>query len=190
MWYEGPKFLCEPESYWNRHHTINKIDTDDPETKKEVFVNRIEVKTDILETLETHLSSWNKMRRVFALVLKFKTNSLRKAFPKRDKIELHQQTGTSEQLLSITEIEAVGKKIIKIAQSRAYAEEVSSLGSASNKKVAKVKQNNKLYSLDPFVDKDKVQCVGGRLKNGSLNDSCTHPILLPKNGTVTELLIR
>ena len=32
--------------------------------------------------------------------------------------------------------------------------------------------------------------VGGRLKNRSLNNSCTHPILLPKNGTVTKLFIR
>ena len=82
MWYEGPKFLWEPESSWKRHHTIKEIATDDPETKTEVFVNRIKVKTDILETLETCLSSWNKMKRVFALVLKFKTNFLRKAFPK------------------------------------------------------------------------------------------------------------
>ena len=50
MWYEGPKFLWEPESSWKRHHTIKEIDTDDPETKEEVFINRIEVKTDILET--------------------------------------------------------------------------------------------------------------------------------------------
>ena len=50
------------------------------------------------------------MRRVFALFLKFKTNLLRKAFPKRHKTELHQQIGTSEQLLSIAEIETAGKK--------------------------------------------------------------------------------
>ena len=56
--------------------------------------------------------------------------------------------------------------------------------------VAKVKQNNKLHSLDPFVNEDQVLRVGGRLKNSSLNNSCTHPILLPNNGTVTELLIR
>ena len=42
-----------------------------------------------------------------------KTNLLRKPFPKRDKTELHQQIGTSEQLLSIADIEAAGKKIIK-----------------------------------------------------------------------------
>ena len=106
------------------------------------------MKTDILESLETRLSSWNMMRRVFALLLKFKTNLLRKAFPKRDKTELHQQIGISEQLLSIAEIEPAEKKIIKMAQSRAFAKEISLLGSENNKKVAKVKQDNKFYSLD------------------------------------------
>ena len=100
------------------------------------------------------------MRRVFALVLKFKTNLLRKAFSKRDKTELHQQIG------------------------------ISSPSSANNKTVSKVEQNSKLCSLDPFIEEDQVLHVGGRLKNSSLNNSCTHPILLPKNGTVTELRIR
>ena len=62
------------------------------------------------------------MRRALALVLKFKTNLLRKVFPKGDKAELHQQIGTSEQLLSIAEMEIAGKKIIKIAQNRAFTE--------------------------------------------------------------------
>ena len=69
------------------------------------------------------------MRRVFALVLKFKTNLLRKVFPKKDKTVLHHQIGTSEQLLSISEIEIAGKKIIKMARNRAFAEERSLLGS-------------------------------------------------------------
>ena len=106
-WYEGPKFLWEPESSWKRDHTVKDIDTDHPETKKEVFVNSTEVKTDILETLETHFSNWDKIR---------------KAIPKRDKTELHPQIGTSEQLLSIAEIEIGGKKTT-MAQSRAFAEE-------------------------------------------------------------------
>ena len=83
------------------------------------------MKTDKLETLETCLSSWNKMKKVFALVLKFKTNLLRKAFPKRDTTVLHQQTGTFEQLLSIVEIKIAGKKLINVAQNRAFAEELS-----------------------------------------------------------------
>ena len=118
---------------------------------------------------------------------------LRKAFPKRDKTGLQQQIGTSEQLLNIAEIEIAGgegEKIIKMAQNRAFAEEISSLSSAKNNKVAKGKQISKLYSLDPFLDEDQVLHGGGRLKNSSLNNNCTHPILLFKNGTVTELFIK
>ena len=63
-----------------------------------------------------------------------------------------------------------------MAQSRTFAEDISSLGSTNNKKAAKVKRNNKLYSLDPFVDDNHVLHVGGRLTNSSLNNSCTHPI--------------
>ena len=85
VWYEGPEFLKEPKSSWERHHMVEEIDTDEPDIKKEVFVNRTEVKTDILETLEIRFSSWNKMRRDLALV-----------FPKRDKTELHKQIGTSK----------------------------------------------------------------------------------------------
>ena len=65
LWYEEPKFLWEPESR-KRDHTVEDIDTDDPETKKELFTknelffNRIEVKTDILETLEKFSSNWSK----------------------------------------------------------------------------------------------------------------------------------
>ena len=98
---------------------------------------------------------------------------LRKAFPKRDEPELHQQIGKSEQLLSIAKIGIAGKKDnqIKMAQNRAFAEEISSLGLAKNTKIVKVKQNSKLYSLDPFVDEDQVLRVDGRLKNSSLNSS-------------------
>ena len=77
MWYEGPTFPWESESSWKKHHAIKENDTNDTEIKKEVFVNRMDEKTE---------------------VLKFRTNLLRKAFPKRDKTELPQQIGTSEHI--------------------------------------------------------------------------------------------
>ena len=36
-----------------------------------------------------------------------------------------------------------------------FAEEIRSLGSRNDEKVAKVKQNTSLNSLDPFVDEDQ-----------------------------------
>ena len=50
-------FFGSRTHHWKRDHTVEDIDIDGPETKKEVFVNKTEVKTDILETLETHFSS-------------------------------------------------------------------------------------------------------------------------------------
>ena len=75
----------EPESSWKGHDTVEEIGTNGLEITKEVFVNRIEVKIDILETLQTRLSRWSNMSSVFAMVLKFKTNLIKKTFPKRDK---------------------------------------------------------------------------------------------------------
>ena len=75
----------EPESSWKGHDTVEEIGTNSLEITKEVFVNRIEVKLDILETLQTRLSRWSNMSSVFAMVLKFKTNLIKKTFPKRDK---------------------------------------------------------------------------------------------------------
>ena len=47
-----------------------------------------------------------------------------------------------------------------------------------------------ISSLDPFLDKDGIIHVGGRLDNSFINDNCKHPILLPKGGKVTTLFIQ
>jgi hypothetical protein len=39
-----------------------------------------------------------------------------------------------------------------------------------------------LTHLSPFVDKNGVLRVGGRLSNTPLDDSCKHPVILPKKG--------
>ena len=77
-----------------------------------------------------------------------------------------------------------------MAQNWAFTTELNSLGSASNKKVTKLKQNSKLDSLRPFVDEDEILRAVGRLKSSNVNNNCVLPILLPKTVTVTELLIK
>ena len=47
-------------------------------------------------------------------------------------------------------------------------------------------QNSKLNSIVPSIDENQVLHESGRLKN----NNCTNLILVPKNGTVTELIIR
>ncbi|KAH0816760.1 hypothetical protein GEV33_006031 [Tenebrio molitor] len=56
-------------------------------------------------------------------------------------------------------------------------------------KHGKVPQNSKLISLSPFIDDTGLLRVGGRLKNAPLKYDQKHPLLLPKNHSVTNLLI-
>lgn len=57
-----------------------------------------------------------------------------------------------------------------------------------NSKAAK--PSSKLSSLNPFLDKDSIIRVGGRLKNSDLSFNQKHPILLPNKHSFTRLIIR
>lgn len=44
--------------------------------------------------------------------------------------------------------------------------------------------------LDPFTDQDDILRVGGRIRHADLPFQEKHPLILPKKGQVTELVIR
>lgn len=75
--------------------------------------------------------------------------------------------------------------ICKTVQKRVYANEYESL-----KLAASIKPNSRLLSLSPFMDKDDLIRVGGRLKNSDLDFDACHPILLPRNHDLTRKIIR
>lgn len=53
-----------------------------------------------------------------------------------------------------------------------------------------VKLSSNLHKLNPFVDKDGLLRVSGRLKTSASPSEIKHPLILPKNSHVTVLLIR
>ena len=76
------------------------------------------------------------------------------------------------------------RTIIKLVQQVHYEEDIRSI----NANVA-ISKSSSLEKLDPFMDKDKVLRVGGRLKKSSLNEETMHPIIIPK-GEVAKMIIR
>ena len=52
-----------------------------------------------------------------------------------------------------------------------------------------VKLSSNLHKLDPFIDKQGLLRVGGRLKSATSPYSIKHPIVIPKKGHVATLLI-
>ena len=48
----------------------------------------------------------------------------------------------------------------------------------------------RVSQLDLFIDESDVIRVGGRLQNSHISDDCKHPILLPRKGKVSDLIIK
>lgn len=65
-----------------------------------------------------------------------------------------------------------------------YPEEIKLLG-----EVTQLPSQSKLYKMDVFLDKEGLLKVGGRLKNASLPTSLKHPVIIPKDHSITKKII-
>ena len=91
-------------------------------------------------------------------------------------------------------------QIIRIVQNEAFQDEIQLLKDVnikspaadkdgSKERMKTVKKSSSLYKLDPFLDKDDVLRVGGRLRQSSIPYDVKHPVILPKKGHVTDLIL-
>ena len=78
--------------------------------------------------------------------------------------------------------------IWKLYQKRCFLEEISALSKIVESK-SLVKKSSSTYSLDPVLNDKRLLFVGGRLKRSPLNKLCIHPVLLPKEKYITQLII-
>ena len=53
-----------------------------------------------------------------------------------------------------------------------------------------MKKTSSLHTLDPFLDCNQVVRVGGQIKKANFSDSLKNPVILPKAGHVTKLIVR
>ncbi|GFW55599.1 integrase catalytic domain-containing protein [Trichonephila clavipes] len=86
--------------------------------------------------------------------------------------------------LDVQEINQAEVTLIRIVQLQEFKKDIMSL-----------KENNRVFaeslikSLNPFLDKDGVLRVGGRLCNSDLNFECKFPVILPCNHKLTNLIV-
>jgi hypothetical protein len=110
--------------------------------------------------------------------LRFKHNTVAKLTKKQDDIH--------HGCLSCVELNNARKMITRLVQESAFPDETNPL--KSNKSL---KSNSKLLTLNAYIDKDGIICVGGRLnKNSLIRETQKHPYVIPKDHHVTQLIIR
>ena len=87
--------------------------------------------------------------------------------------------------LSVEEFRVVELKIIQAYQNIYFENEIKVLKGITNHKMLE-----RTRSLNPSIDSYGILRAGVRLEKSTLDESVTHPIILPKSGKVTDLLIR
>nr|XP_031842135.1 uncharacterized protein LOC116431199 [Nomia melanderi] len=158
IWHHGPEWLAKDKSRWPNHEIVPPNIV--PEQKTAACLTTTSLDTSIFE----NYSSWGKMQRIVARCLRWK------------------RTYNEKGSLTVSEIRNAHDILIKLLQSLHFAKELQCL--TTNKSEV----GGKLQRLNPFIDKDGILRVGGRLKHSLMPFSQRHPIILPK-ARVTGLII-
>ena len=121
-------------------------------------------------------SSWFTAVRVISNCLKFK-ELLKKRLVKERK-------DTHAELDPVEQIERSKLCIIRCLQRNVYHDEIQFLCNEKH-----IPTNNKLASLDPFLDNYGLLRVGGRLTSSSFMYGVKHPLIMPASSHITRMLI-
>ena len=179
-WWTGPEFLRRPEREWPEQWTLTDVSDDDPEVKQ----NKVTVESctatkniqshNIIDELLARRSCWQSLKRDVAWILRF-ISFLRGRYK-------HEMTA-----LSVSELEAAEKAIIRYIQRASFMKEVKALEAGRSIHM----KSSVLSKLDPLMNVDGILCVGGRLRCAAvMPDQARYPMILPKRSHIVDLIVR
>lgn len=207
-WLNGPEFLWEHQSARLREDPFEeKIPTSDPEIRVTMHAITTTMRNDSVESLLQHFSSWHKLKKTVAWILRIKQELRERVWSTKGKtsndpsMEVKDGISTKKSNLHKKGIAALTTKdlrnaeeaIVKYVQRSTFDEEIKVLtsskkdqGSTSRNKA--LKGSSSLWHLDPFLEDDMLK-VGGRLRRAAIPSEAKHPIILPKESRISELIL-
>lgn len=188
IWLKGPIFLREPNAEWPVNPDINSASlTEDPEIKKSTCATAVICDTSLLDDMIARFSDVMKLKRTLAWVLHF--IKCLKSHRTRRQSKRIKATLPTTCMPSVKDLDNAEIILIKHVQGRHLGEEVTRLTDVKlQEKAPGVKTSSAIYKLDPFVSENVIR-VGGRLSNSSLPYDVKHQILLPRESSLTHLIL-
>ena len=181
VWKHGPDFLWKDSKEWlqqpaDLHQELSH--QDEGEKKERITVNACAEKEDFWGTLFERFSIWEKLRRVVAWVIRgaCKLLQLRKKSAAATVSPMKPEEKVAHLLLS--DVEEAERSIVKYVQIQTFPEELSSPNPSKGP----------LTKLKPFVNQGVLR-VGGRLDRADFSYNAKHPMILPGEHRVTEMII-
>ena len=190
-WLKGPEFLWKSESSWPTNIVIPPMMVSDPEVRKENLIYVTTVRKCPLDLLIQQYSSWWKLRRAVAWLLRYKELLKSKSERKKDPLNAEEdERETTTKNLTVDELRKAEENILRYVQQAAFPEVHFRIIMAerSNPKKTLKGLGTSVYKLNPTL-KDGMLVVGGRLKNAEIAEDAKLQIILPYKDPVTDLII-
>ena len=172
-WLSGPAFLHHAQEDWPEQATLPPVTEESEEVKPLVLTTAVQDAPQP-EPDPSRFSSWLKHRRVVAWMKRFVHNAT----------SGHAGHTRRSGPLSSEELSEAERCILQQVQRAAYAEEIASLAAGRA-----LSAKSGLLPLSPFLDESGLLRVGGRLENAPVPQNTRHPVILPRHGAVTRLVI-
>ncbi|XP_011859054.1 PREDICTED: uncharacterized protein LOC105556570 [Vollenhovia emeryi] len=167
LWWHGPAFLQSHKNCWPSGD-FTRLGGEVPEERRTVAVVLIADCSIINELLEKH-SNLNKVCRILAYCLRWR--------------QRHRSSAPTK-FVSHGEVTYALEVACREVQKAAFPNEYNQLS-----KNGTISASSRLLPLAPFLDKDGLIRVGGRLKNSGLQFDACHPILLPREHELKKRVI-
>ncbi|XP_075150744.1 uncharacterized protein LOC142224849 [Haematobia irritans] len=161
LWWTGPLWIRTPENEWPEPRSFAPTDL---ETKKSSNFH-----ITASECLITRFSSYSRALRVISYVLRV----LQKPCSRPKNFDIF-----------TVELEKTKNCLLIIAQKSYYPEEYECLFKNQH-----VNSKSNISALAPFIDKNGVMRVRGRLENSGLSYDERHPVIVPEKSHFASLLI-
>jgi len=201
-WLSGPEFLKKREELWPCDPTIRQpeLSDDDPEIKRETQLHNQSLTNyrgeEVLSKLIDRYSSWDRLRRAVAWLLRLKTWFIERY--RGRSVNFRPQCCLEKgPVLSVEEVQYAEREVVKHVQRLSFPDVISAMqrisSSRSSRKVTSELKSLKMpvymRKLHPLLDNVGILRVGGRLENASITYEAKHPIILPYRHHATDLII-
>ena len=176
LWKQGPSWLANKDQWptWD-HGEVLHLQATDEATEDPAVEGDAQPLKNINHIIDINrFSSWSKLLRVSAYVLRFIHNCKQKT-----------ATLKYSQSLSASEVDQAAYTWINHTQQLCYPKEFHALQSKGTARcrLPLVRQ------LKLFLNDKKLICCGGRIHNARIDDEAKFPCLLPKRHPITSLIV-
>jgi hypothetical protein len=170
-WFSGPRFLWEHPLRVNKVPAV-ELDQGDPEVRKTVASTKQETVNPIVNVI-SRCSNLSKVQSYIAIWLRYMDILKEKVRPR-----------SADRKLDVSYQHEAMISMIRSTQMHYFKREMEHL-----RKEKSVTKGSLLYKLDPSIDSEGVLRVGGRVQNSELTENEKHPVILPKQAPLAQLVV-